>query len=202
MRNKLIQRFDIIFFIAVLTMILVLAWSARAQETSESQTRDASENQTQQNITARGGGFTLEKAVIAGGGSAKRGAAFIEHGTTGQSIAGIKSSGGQFSISAGFWIPENFAPTAGGVTTAGRVKTNAGKGIRNVTVTVTFPNGETRATVSGASGFYQFADIPAGATYIFSVSAKRYVFSQPTQVRNIIEDIEHIDFVADTPSLT
>jgi hypothetical protein len=54
-----------------------------------------------------------------------------------------------------------------------------------------------RETVSGISGFYQFADIPAGETCIFSVSANRYVFSAPTQVRNITEDIHNVDFVAD-----
>jgi hypothetical protein len=66
-----------------------------------------------------------------------------------------------------------------------------------VKITVTFSSGETRETVSGISGFYQFTDVPAGETCIFSVSANRYVFSEPTQVRNITEDIHNVDFVAD-----
>jgi hypothetical protein len=73
--------------------------------------------------------------------------------------------------------------------------TASGKGIRNVRISVTFPSGETRTTVSGESGFYQFADLPAGETYIFSALAKHYVFTQPTQVITITGDIQDIDFV-------
>jgi hypothetical protein len=89
-------------------------------------------------------------------------------------------------------------PTAAEVITGGRILTANGKGIRNVRITVTFASGETRETVSGESGFYQFADLPAGETYIFSVSAKHYVFTQPTKVITITEDTQEIDFVADS----
>jgi hypothetical protein len=75
-----------------------------------------------------------------------------------------------------------FDTDGGGSSYRGRILTANGKGIRNVRITVTFASGETRETVSGESGFYQFADLPAGETYIFSVSAKHYVFTQPTKV--------------------
>lgn len=117
MKFKNFEKFDLFFFVVTVILILIFAVFAKAQSI-EIQAPE---------IAASSGAFTLGKTVIAGGGSAKQGAAFSEHGTIGQSIAGIKSSGGQFSISGGFWTPENFAPTAGG-----RVKTNAGKGIRNV----------------------------------------------------------------------
>jgi hypothetical protein len=139
----------------------------------------------------------LEKAVTAGGGLAKQGASFSEHGTTGQSIAGIKSSGGQFSLYSGFWTPEAFAPTAAEIVAGGRIKTASGKGIQNVTITVTFPSGEIRTTVSTAFGYYRFSDIPAGNTYLFSVAAKHYQFTQSTQVRSITDDVQDIDFIAD-----
>jgi hypothetical protein len=89
-------------------------------------------------------------------------------------------------------------PTAAEVVTGGRILTANGKGIRNVRISVTFPSGETRETVSGESGFYQFADLPASMTYIFSVSAKHYVFTQPTQVITITEDTQDIDFIAES----
>jgi hypothetical protein len=95
-----------------------------------------------------------------------------------------------------------FGPTAATVTAGGRIRTVSGKGIVNVRVTVTLPSGETRTTVSGAGGYYQFADIPAGETYIFSASAKHYVFTQPTQIRNITEDTEDINFVANANRFT
>lgn len=91
--------------------------------------------------------------------------------------------------------------TAAEVVAGGRILTANGKGIRNVKVIVTFPSGETRTTVSGAGGFYQFPNVPAGDTCIFSVLAKHYVFSQPTQIRNINDDTPDIDFTAVQNSL-
>ncbi|MDQ4120906.1 MAG: carboxypeptidase-like regulatory domain-containing protein [Acidobacteriota bacterium] len=94
-----------------------------------------------------------------------------------------------------------FIPTAASVTVGGRVKTANGRGIRNVIITIAFPTGERRSVVSSAFGYYRFADIPAGETYILSVAAKRYSFSQPTQIRNLVGETEDIDFVADAPGL-
>jgi hypothetical protein len=93
-------------------------------------------------------------------------------------------------------------PTAATASLGGRVSTTAGKGVRSALVTVTFPDGETRTTLSGTSGKYLFTDIPAGETYIVSVAAKHYGFSQSAQVRQIIEDTLDVDFVADLPGLS
>ena len=64
-------------------------------------------------------------------------------------------------------------------------------------VTLTGTNGESRTVLSGSFGYYRFAEVPAGETYIFSVFAKRYTFAQNTQVRSIMEDTDDINFVAD-----
>lgn len=186
MKYKSVQKFDLFFFVVTVVLILIFAVFAKAQNSEISAPE----------VIVSGGAFTLEKAVVAGGGSAKQGAALGEHGTTGQSIAGIKSNGGQFSLYSGFWTPEELVPTAASVNVGGRIKTAAGKGIRNVKITVTFPTGETRTAISGAGGFYQLADTPAGETYIFSASAKHYVFTQPTQVRTVNEDTDDVDFIA------
>jgi hypothetical protein len=79
--------------------------------------------------------------------------------------------------------------------------TSTEKGIRNVIVTITFPTGEQRTAISGAFGYYRFAEIPAGETYIFTVSAKRYTFTQPTQIRNILEDTQDIDFIGSAANI-
>jgi hypothetical protein len=186
MKFKRFEKFDLFFFVVTVVLILIFALFAKAQTNQISAPE----------IVGSGGAFTLEKAVVAGGGAAKQTAQFGEHGTTGQTIAGIKSTGGQFSVYSGFWTPETLAPTAASVNVGGRVKTAAGKGVQNVKITVTYSSGETRATFSGKSGFYQFADLPAGETYTFTVSAKRYVFSQPTLVINITDDAQDIDFIA------
>ena len=148
-------------------------------------------------IVASGGTFTIHKSVVAGGGRAKQLSPVNEHGTAGQTIAGVRSNGGQFSLYSGFWTPENFAPTAAMAVVSGRVKTADGRGIRNVYVTITFPTGETLTTASSTLGYYSFTEIPSGATYVISVAAKRYAFSQPSQVRQIMEDATDVDFIAD-----
>lgn len=89
------------------------------------------------------------------------------------------------------------APTAAAVPVSGRVVTRNGRGISNVRVKMTNSNGETRTALSNPFGYYRFADVPAGATYIFSITHKRYTFNQITQVQNISEEIDHLDFVAD-----
>ncbi|HEX8370760.1 MAG TPA: carboxypeptidase regulatory-like domain-containing protein [Pyrinomonadaceae bacterium] len=78
----------------------------------------------------------------------------------------------------------------------GRVMTADGTGIRNVTVSITLPGGETRTTLSGASGHYRFEEIPVGETYILKVSAKRFNFSEPMRTKQIFEDANNIDFIA------
>lgn len=90
-------------------------------------------------------------------------------------------------------------PTAASVTVGGRVRTADGRGIKNVIVTITFPSGEQHSVVSGALGYYRFSDVPAGESYVFSATAKRYSFSQPSQLRNIAGDDNGIDFIAVAP---
>jgi hypothetical protein len=92
MKFKNFEKFDLFFFVITVILILIFAVFAKAQ----------SNQITAPEIIATGGSFTLEKAVIAGGGLEKEAAAFNEHGTTGQGIAGVKSNGGQFSLYGGF----------------------------------------------------------------------------------------------------
>jgi hypothetical protein len=182
MKYKNLQLFDLIFFVVIVLLVLLFALSARAQ-TNE--------------LQASGGSFILEKQVVAGGGNQMQQSSMNQSGTAGQAIAGYKSSGGNFSLYAGFWTPENLAPTAANVVVGGQVKTADGRGIRNVLVTITFPSGQTRTAISSSFGYYRFAEIPAGEIYVFSVAAKRYTFAQPSQARQISDDTQDIDFVAD-----
>ena len=190
MKHKIIRKFNLYFSIATATMTLFFALSAQAQ-TIETQ-----------NLISGDGALTLEKAVIAGGGTQMVQPQLNKSGTSGQAIAGYRSTGGNFALYSGFWTPETFAPTATNVTVGGRVETSDGKGIRNVIVTITFPSGEQRSALSGSLGYYRFVEIPAGETYIFRVAAKRYTFSQPTQIRNILDETQDIDFIAASQTLT
>ena len=148
-------------------------------------------------IVASGGQFTLEKTVTAGGGTRKETLPVSENGTTGQAIAGIKSTGGSFSLYSGFWTPEDFTPTAASAVVGGRVLTAYGAGIRNVQLTIIFPSGEARYTTSTTLGYYRFTDIPVGGTYVVTVAAKKYTFAEISQIRQVSGDLQDVDFVAD-----
>jgi hypothetical protein len=93
------------------------------------------------------------------------------------------------------------APTAASVTVGGRVITSRGRGIRNVVVTMTDSNGNTRTATSSSFGYYRFTDVPAGETYIFTARGKRFSFRQNSQVHSIVEDIDDINFVASDQSV-
>ena len=93
------------------------------------------------------------------------------------------------------------APTAAGVSVGGRVTTASGRGIQNVRVTITGSDGEPRTVLTNALGYYSFTDVPAGETYIFSVSHKRYTFVQTRHVQTIVEEINDVNFEGQTTKL-
>lgn len=145
---------------------------------------------------AAGGIYTLDQSAIAAGGGVSFGGVFKVEGSVGQTAAGQTAATAPFSVHAGFWNPKQFAPTAATAAVGGRVQTANGRGIRNVRVTMTGASGEIRTAISTAFGYFQFADVPAGETYIFSAAARRFQFDQPTQIRTILEDTDDISFVA------
>lgn len=85
-------------------------------------------------------------------------------------------------------------PTAAAANIGGRIITEKGRGISRVQVTLTDSSGNTRMTFSNAFGFYRFNEVSVGETYVLTVKAKQYNFSQPSQVLNINEDTFNINF--------
>lgn len=144
-----------------------------------------------------GSGFAVRQSVLSNGGGAgsDAGNTFSLTGTLGQTLAG-GSSGKLFSVYGGFLSPPPAAPTGAEVTVGGRILTNDGRGIRSVYVSMTDSAGEIQTALSNSFGYYRFSNVPAGGTYIFTVSAKRFQFSQTVQVRFVKEDTGDIDFVA------
>ena len=168
-------------FVTVCICGLILACAAQAQ-------------------IATGGNYTLTQTAIASGGTSGAGASaggnYSLEGTIAQSAAGTNQQNVPYKFQPGFWTAQTFAPTAAHVTVVGRVLAANGGGIRNVRITLTGASGETRTVISSTFGYFRFDDVAAGETYIFSVFAKRFAFSQPTQVRSIVEDTDDIIFTA------
>lgn len=61
---------------------------------------------------------------------------------------------------------------------------------------MTDAGGYVRTALSSAFGNYKFENVAAGATFIITATGKHFTFSQPTQVLNIYEDIEDLNFIA------
>lgn len=94
-----------------------------------------------------------------------------------------------------FVVPAR-TPTAASVTVSGRVINGAGRGLRGVRVTLTGANGEQKTVLSNSFGYYRFADVAAGNTYVINVFSKRHTFNQPTQTLLIQGETTDIDFIA------
>ncbi len=88
------------------------------------------------------------------------------------------------------------SPTAATVAVSGKALNAQGRGIGRVQITMTDSGGKTRTTFTNPFGFYNFGNVEAGKTYIFSAKDKRYRFSQPSQLVNLNEDRSDINFVA------
>jgi hypothetical protein len=90
------------------------------------------------------------------------------------------------------------AATAGPVSVSGRVTDAAGRGLRNVRITLAGGwLAEPRAALTNAFGRYEFTDVPGGHTYLASALSKRYVFSNATRVVDASANVNDADFVAD-----
>jgi VCBS repeat-containing protein len=84
-------------------------------------------------------------------------------------------------------------PTAAPVPVSGRVLTPNGKGLNNAIVTITGPTGTARTVKTDSLGYFRFASVEVGHTYIVSVAAKRYSFSP--QVVTVLDEIRELIFV-------
>jgi len=96
-----------------------------------------------------------------------------------------------------YQIPALLAPTAASVSISGRVLTAGRRGIGNARVTLTDSFGNSRIAVTTSFGYYNFAEVAAGETYVIGVAARRYVFSQPTRIISVNENISALDFTAE-----
>ena len=86
-------------------------------------------------------------------------------------------------------------PTNASLLLSGRVTDSAGQGIRGAKIVIA--GGETEhSAVTNSFGFYNVGGLSAG-TYIVTVSARRYVFANPSRTVNMLDDVAGFDFVAE-----
>lgn len=98
-------------------------------------------------------------------------------------------------------IFDDAIPTTGavsvGVAIRGRVLTaNGGKGIPNAVLTLTDDSGNSKTVRTNPLGYYRFADVPAGETYIITAKNKSYTFAQQSHVLNLSNNVADVNFIA------
>lgn len=83
------------------------------------------------------------------------------------------------------------------VTLSGRVLTAGGVGIRNALITVSGGNLSSPVTVpTGSFGYYYLEGLQSSQTYTVTVSVKRYVIAQPTQMVTPQANVTDFNFTA------
>jgi hypothetical protein len=73
---------------------------------------------------------------------------------------------------------------------------SGGRKIVGASVKLTDGEGSVRVVYTNTFGYYRFEDVPVGQTIIFDVRAKRYSFTQPTQVVSLSEETINVNFTA------
>jgi hypothetical protein len=89
------------------------------------------------------------------------------------------------------------APTAADVSLSGRVTTADGRGVTNAVIVLTGNAlAQPMMVKTGSFGYYRFDNLEAGETYIVTVNSKRFIFSVPSRVVSVPDNVSNIDFVA------
>lgn len=98
------------------------------------------------------------------------------------------------------WIfdPSCAAPTASNAVISGSVLSANGSGIPNAVILLTDASGQSRAVSTNSFGLYKFENVAAGQTIVLTVKAKQFVFSNPTRIISVSDDVSNADFIANT----
>jgi hypothetical protein len=91
---------------------------------------------------------------------------------------------------------ELMAPTAAPASISGRVMTSSGAGIRGAVVTVQGLDGGVWSATTNTFGRYEIGGLTAGASYVVTVSSRRYAFANGTQLLSLDDNISGLDFTA------
>jgi hypothetical protein len=94
-------------------------------------------------------------------------------------------------------ILETVTATSAPVDLSGRVVTADGAGIRNVAITVQGGDIAKPITVMTTTfGRYTVKGLLSGQSYIVSVGAKKYFFTDPVRIVSLDDNVSDLDFVA------
>lgn len=94
-----------------------------------------------------------------------------------------------------FSLTATISPTSAGVSLSGRVLTAEGRGVPFALVSIS--GDSPRAVRTNPFGYYRFADLPVGQTYIVSVSSKSLPITNSSRMIKLQDEVSGFDFIAD-----
>lgn len=87
-----------------------------------------------------------------------------------------------------------FGANAEQVSISGKVLSNRRQGVSGAIVSLIYPDGISRTTMTNPFGNYRFEEIPVGETYTLSVRHKRFQFDPSLHILFVSEDLDEINF--------
>lgn len=142
---------------------------------------------------ATGGGYILEKSVVATGGAESAGGTYAVSGTIAQPVAGDPSIATGYIVQHGFWV-RDLVPTAAGVSIEGRVVSVFGSPIGMSTILLSDVEGNTRVAITNPFGRFRFEGVEAGRGYFIIAKAKG--LSSDPRFINADQDVTGIELIA------
>lgn len=91
---------------------------------------------------------------------------------------------------------DNFPQIVASVIVSGRVKTESGRGVPRVSISLSNAKGNTLYAMTNSFGFYRFTGLPSGATYLFNIRHKQYDFLQPSFLLFVADEQTDLNFTA------
>lgn len=88
-----------------------------------------------------------------------------------------------------------FAPSSAPVQISGRAMTAEGRALPRTQITLQSMTGETRSAITNPFGYYSFAEVSAGETYIITAFAKGQQFAPASRVVDASDSLMNVDFV-------
>jgi hypothetical protein len=102
---------------------------------------------------------------------------------------------------AAFKFAGCLAPTAANVGINGRAASSDGRGLSNVFLTLSSPEGIQWTARTNSFGNYHFENVPAGRTYILTARAKGVSFANNPRPLGVNDSLWDVDFVTNSPGL-
>jgi hypothetical protein len=110
-------------------------------------------------------------------------------------ITVVYSGDANFNVSTSSTLVQQVVgPTAAAVGISGRiVSQESGRAVYNARVVMVTSDGQTHVAITNPFGYFRFTEVPSGAVYTFTVTAKGY--QTQSVIRDVVDEITDLDIL-------